>query len=157
MIYLKRSIHHSHVIIALPKKEDIMSDVNVHEKLSERLDKFPQRTKDMHRIIQISMFVVVMIICSALEPPLKAQDNENYYCYLVAYSKDVGVEAWENDRLGNKGQLIWRGIIREGQSQKIYSRFGRIRYASDIYTDSKWATSGDVNRWCDSGNTIGVP
>jgi len=134
-----------------------MSDVNVNEKFRERLDMFPQRRKGMHRIIQISMFVVIMIICSALESPLKAQNNVNYYCYLVANSKDVGVEAWENDRLGNKGQLIWRGIIKEGQRQKIYSRFGRIRYASDIYIDSNRATSGDVNRWCDSGNTIGIP
>ncbi len=111
----------------------------------------------MHRIVQISILVVVLIICSAMQSPLKAQEIENYYCYLVANTVDVGVEVWENDRLGNKGQLIWRGIIRQGQRQRIYSRFGRIRYASNIYMDRKWATSGDANRWCDSGGTIGVP
>ena len=103
------------------------------------------------------MFVVVVIICAAGPSPLHAQENVDYHCYLVAKTVDVGVEVWENDRLGNKGQLIWRGIIRQGQRQKIYSRFGRIRYASNIYMDRKWATSGDVNRWCDSGSTIGVP
>ena len=111
----------------------------------------------MHRIVQISILVVFLIVCSAMQSPLKAQENENYYCYLVANTVDVGVEVWENDRLGNKGQLIWRGVIRQGQKQRIYSRFGRIRYASNVYRDTKWATSGDVNRWCDSGGTIGVP
>jgi hypothetical protein len=110
----------------------------------------------MHRIIKSSMFAVVVIICLAVQSPLIAQESD-YHCYLVANTVDVGVEVWENDRLGNKGQLIWRGIIRQGQKQKIYSRFGRIRYASNVYMDTKWATSGDVNRWCDSGSTIGVP
>ena len=102
------------------------------------------------------MVVALVIICSAAAAPLKAEEND-YYCYLVASTVDVGLEVWENDRLGNKGQLIWRGMIRQGQRQKIYTRYGRIRYASNIYKDTKWATSGDVNRWCDSGSTIGVP
>ena len=110
----------------------------------------------MRRIIQISMLLIVLIFGAAALSPLKAE-NSNYYCYLVANTVDVGIEVWENDKLGNKGQLIWKGMIKQGQRQKIYTRFGRIRYASNVYKDPKWATSGDVNRWCDSGKTIGVP
>ena len=110
----------------------------------------------MHRKIQISMFLIFLIFCSAALSPLKAEASD-LYCYLVANTVDVRVEVWENDRQGNKGQLIWRGTIRQGQRQKINTRFGRIRYASTVYQNTTNATSGDVNRWCERGSTIGVP
>lgn len=100
--------------------------------------------------------VVFVILCSAVVSPLKA-DVRDLYCYLEATTVDVSVEVWDNDRRGNKGQLIWRGIIKQGQRQRINTRYGRIRYASKVYLDTSNATSGDTNRWCEEGGTIGVP
>jgi hypothetical protein len=110
----------------------------------------------MHRVIKVSIFVIFTILLSAIVSPLKA-DRRDLYCYLEATTVDVRVEVWEEDRQGNKGQLIWRGIVRQGTRQRINTRTGGIRYASSTYIDTNNATSGDESRWCEEGSTVGVP
>ncbi len=110
----------------------------------------------MHRIIKVSMFVIFVILFSAIVSPLKA-DVRDLYCYLEATTVNAKVEVWENDRQGNKGPLIWRGIVKQGHRQRINTRFGRIRYSSTVNIDKNDALSGDQSRWCESGSTIGVP
>jgi len=110
----------------------------------------------MHRVIKVSIFVIFTILLSAMVSPLKA-DRRELYCYLEATTVDVRVEVWEEDRQGNKGRLIWRGIVRQGKRQRINTRTGGIRLASSIYIDTNNALSGDNSRWCEEGSTVGVP
>ena len=110
----------------------------------------------MHRIIKVSIFVIFVILFSAMVAPLKA-DVRDLYCYLEATTVDVRVKVWEEDRQGNKGPLIWQGIVKQGQRQRINTRFGRIRFSSTIYIDTNHALSGDNSRWCEEGTTVGVP
>ena len=110
----------------------------------------------MQRTIQITLIAIVVILGSAIVSPLKA-DIKDLYCYLEATTVDVKLAVWEEDRLGNKGQLIWRGIIKQGHRQRINTRTGGIRYSSTTYIDKNDALSGDTSRWCEEGATVGVP
>ena len=110
----------------------------------------------MYRIGKISLLVLLAIVFSAVISPLQA-DVRDLYCFLQANTTDVRVEVWEEDRRGNKGQLIWRGIVRPGKRQRINSRTGNIRYASSVYVKTNEPLSGDDSRTCEEGITIGVP
>ena len=110
----------------------------------------------MPRVIKVSMFVIFVILFSAIVSPLKA-DRRDLFCFLQATTVDVKVVVWEEDRQGNKGPLIWRGIVRQGKRQRINTRTGGIRYSSTVYIDTNDALSGDTSRWCEEGSTVGVP
>jgi hypothetical protein len=110
----------------------------------------------MHRIIKVSMFVIFVILFSAMVSPLKA-DRRDLFCYLEATTVDVKVVVWEKDRQGNKGPLIWQGIVKPGHRQRINTRTGEIRVSSSIYVGTNDALSGDISRGCEEGSTVGVP
>ncbi len=110
----------------------------------------------MHRIIRLSALVLFMALFLATAVPAKA-DRRDLYCYLQAATVDVRVEVWEEDRRGNKGQVIWRGLIEKGTKQRINTRTGGIRYGTTIYVDTNESPSGDTSRWCEEGLTIAVP
>ena len=110
----------------------------------------------MHRVIKVSLFVILTILISAIVSPLHA-DRIDMYCYLEAITVDVRVEVWEEDRRGNKGRLIWRGIVKKGTRQRINTRTGGIRYARTIYVDTNEPLGGDTSRWCEAGANIAVP
>ncbi len=102
------------------------------------------------------MFVIFAILFSAIVSPLKA-DRRDLYCYLNAVTVDVRVEVWEEDRRGNKGPLLWKGIVRQGKKRRINTRTGGIRVSSTTHIDTNSPLSGDTSRWCDGGSTVGVP
>ena len=110
----------------------------------------------MIRMMKVSVLVIFVILVTATISPLRA-DRLDLYCYLEAATVDVRVEVWEEDRRGNKGPLLWKGIIKQGQRKRINTRTGGIRLASSINVDSNEALSGDNSRWCDSGATLGLP
>ena len=110
----------------------------------------------MHRIMKVSTLAIFVILFSAIVSPLKA-DRIDLYCYLEASTVDVRVEVWEEDRQGNKGPLLWKGIVKQGQRKRINTRTGGIRLASTVYVDTNDALSGDNSRWCESGATVGLP
>ena len=110
----------------------------------------------MHQVIRISAFVIFAILISAIISPVHA-DRQDLYCYLQAINTPTKVEVWEEDRGGNKGQLIWRGIVQPGSRQRINPRTGNLRYASTVYLDTNAPLSGDVSRSCEEGGTIAVP
>ena len=109
----------------------------------------------MHRMFKVSTLILFIIILSAFISPLKA-DVRDLYCYLEA-NVDVKVEVWSQDNLGNKGQRLWKGFIKQGDRQLIRTRYGRIRYASSVDMEDNEPLSGDRHRWCEEGETIGVP
>jgi hypothetical protein len=100
--------------------------------------------------------VVFVILFSALVSPVKA-DRRDLFCYLEATTVDVRVEVWEGDRQGNKGPLIWQGIVRPGKKQRINTRTGGIRFSGTTDVGTNNALSGDTSRWCEEGSTVGVP
>lgn len=110
----------------------------------------------MHRVIKVSIFVIFTILLSAIVSPLKA-DRRDLFCYLEATTVDVRAVVWEEDRQGNKGPLLWQGIVRQGTRQRINTRTGGIRVSSSTYIDTNNALSGDNSRWCQEGSTVGVP
>jgi len=110
----------------------------------------------MHRAAKVTMFVILTILISAVISPLKA-DRKDLHCYIQANTVDVRVEVWEEDRRGNKGPLLWKGIVRKGQRKRINTRTGGIRVSSTTYIDTNSPLSGDTSRWCDEGSRVGVP
>jgi hypothetical protein len=109
----------------------------------------------MQRKFKRLTFVVFLVLFSAVVSPLKA-DVKDSYCYLEA-TVDVNVEVWDQDQRGNKRRLIWKGLIRKNKRQLIRARYGQIRYASTVSIDKNDPLSGDRRRWCEDGQTIGVP
>ena len=110
----------------------------------------------MLRIIKVALFVIFVVLFSAIVSPLRA-DRRDLHCYLEATTVDVKVVVWEEDRQGNKGSLIWQGIVKPGKRQRINTRTGGIRVSSSTYIGTNNALSGDNSRWCDEGSTVGVP
>ncbi|KGM43459.1 hypothetical protein JY97_07110 [Alkalispirochaeta odontotermitis] len=102
------------------------------------------------------MFVILVTLFSASISPLKA-DRKDLHCYIQATRVDVRVEVWQEDRRGNKGPLLWKGIVRKGQRKRINTRTGGIRVSSTTYIDKNSPLSGDTSRWCEEGSRVGVP
>jgi hypothetical protein len=78
------------------------------------------------------------------------------YCYLEA-STDVMVVVWNLDDMGNKGAVLWKGVLKQGERKFIRTFDGKIRYSSTKDYEDKGPLEGDRDRWCGSGETIGVP
>lgn len=110
----------------------------------------------MYRLGRVLMLAFLLSLFFAAISPLHA-DVRDLYCYLQASTVDVKVAVWEEDRQGNKRQLIWRGIVKPGKRQKINSRAGNIRFSSSVYVGTDDPLSGDTGRTCEEGITIGVP
>lgn len=110
----------------------------------------------MHRIIKVAVFGIFVILFSSVVSPVNA-DRRDLFCFLEASAVDVKVKVWEEDRRGNKGRLIWVGIVKQGQRQRINTRTGGVRFSSSTYVGTKDALSGDNSRWCEEGSTVGVP
>ena len=110
----------------------------------------------MQRIIYVSVLVIFLILISAIVSPLKA-DERDLYCFLQSITQDVAAKVWEEDRQGNKGPLIWQGIVKQDKRQRINTRTGAVRVSTNVYVGQNNAYSGDVSRWCEEGGTIGVP
>ena len=73
------------------------------------------------------IFTLLLLISYHSSAPLIANADEND-CILKA-SVDVIVEVWNADDEGNKGQRIWKGLIKQGEQKHIKSQHGQIRYA----------------------------
>ena len=110
----------------------------------------------MYRLFKVFLSAAVLIPVLTAVSPLRA-DVLDMYCYLEASNVDVFVIVWEEDRMGNKGNQIWQGIIKKGTRVKIQNRFGSIRYSSTTYIGKRDALSGDTSRWCSDATTVGVP
>ena len=110
----------------------------------------------MHRIVKVSILVILIVSFSAVVSPVHA-DSRDLFCYLEATTVDVRVVVWEEDRRGNKGPLIWQGIVKSGHRQRVNTRTGGIRVSSSTDVGTNHALSGDTSRWCDEGSTVGVP
>jgi hypothetical protein len=122
----------------------------------------PQKTVDfekgnlMRRISRIKLIVLFTMMSVGFFSILKA-DAEEGTCVLETSNQDVFVIVWDQDDEGNKGRQIWQGRINQGGSAKITAPHARIRYSYNDQPDEDQPLSGDVNRSCNSGETILVP
>ena len=107
----------------------------------------------MKEIIRLLTTLFLVIIVTAFISVAEADET----CYLEARHTDVRVEVWDLDKRGNKGQLIWKGVIKKGQRKLIRTSDGHLRYGSTTYIEKNTLLSGDRGRWCSDGNIIGVP
>ena len=55
--------------------------------------------------------------------------EEDTYCYLQA-ATDVMVVVWNADNRGNKGYLLWKGVLKQGERKLIRTFDGKIRVAT---------------------------
>ena len=110
----------------------------------------------MFQTFKLMLLAAVLIAVFVSFSPVQA-DVMDQYCYLEASNVDAYVVVWREDRQGNKGREIWKGVVKQGQRVKINAPSGGIRYSSTIYTKTQDALSGDQSRWCENGATIGVP
>ena len=109
----------------------------------------------MKKSIFIVIFAVLMLLSYFGIDPLIANAGEND-CILEA-SVDVLVEVWNVDDEGNKGYRLWMGVLKQGEQKSITSHQGQIRYAYTTNLGENEPLSGDIDRSCENGNTIGVP
>ena len=110
----------------------------------------------MKKFKSLVIFVFLMMFSALSLYPLIANAGEND-CVLQA-SVDVIVQVWDADDQGNKGNTIWKGLIKQGEKKPIKSRYGQIRYSSSTYVnEDDPPLSGDYDRPCNDGLTIGVP
>jgi hypothetical protein len=109
----------------------------------------------MKKIFRIVFIILFTVISAGFLSILKANAEEGT-CVLEA-NKDVFVIVWDQDDEGNKGRQIWQGRINQGKTVKITAPHAQIRYSYNDQPDEDQPLSGDVDRWCNSDETILVP
>jgi hypothetical protein len=70
---------------------------------------------------------------------------------------DVFVAVWNVDDGGNKGYLIWKGVVKPGKPKLIRTFYGQMRISTTTDYKDNAPLEGDDDRWCNDGKTIGVP
>ena len=100
------------------------------------------------------VFVFILISVRFLSTAQAAEDDT--YCYLEA-STDVMVVVWNQDDRGNKGYLLWKGVLKQGDRKLIRTFDGKMRSATTKDYEDNAPLEGDRDRWCNDGKSIGVP
>lgn len=102
------------------------------------------------------IFVILFAVLSAGFLLISKAGAEEGTCVLEA-NQDVFVMIWDQDDEGNKGRQIWQGRINQGKSVKITAPHAQIRYSYNDQPDEDQPLTGDVDRSCNSNETILVP
>ncbi len=108
------------------------------------------------RITKGIFLLAVLILISAGFLSTTQAAEEDTYCYLQA-ATDVMVVVWNADNRGNKGYLLWKGVLKQGERKLIRTFDGKIRVATTKAYAKNAPLEGDRSRWCNGGKTIGVP
>ena len=108
--------------------------------------------KKIRRLIILAF--MISITAGFLSTAQAAEDDT--HCYLEA-SVDVFVAVWNLDDEGNKGYLIWKGVVKPNKPKLIRTFSGQMRIATTTDYEDNAPLEGDVDRWCNDGQTIGVP
>ncbi len=104
---------------------------------------------------RITLLAFLIFISAGLLTTAQAAEDDTY-CYLEA-STDVMVVVWNQDDLGNKGYLLWKGVLKRGDRKLIRTFDGKIRVATTKDYEDNAPLEGDRTRWCNGGKAIGVP
>jgi hypothetical protein len=84
-------------------------------------------------------------------------DTEEGACYLEAAQGDVYVKAFDLDRNGNMGPLIWQGRIQQGQTARIRTAHAYFRYYYNLQPDVDQPLSGGLDKACDDLDVVSIP
>ena len=103
----------------------------------------------------ISLLAFLILISAGLLSTAQAAEDDTY-CYLEA-STDVMVVVWNLDDRGNKGYLLWKGVLKQGDRKLIRTFDGKVRVATTKDYEDNGPLEGDRDRWCNGGQSIGVP
>ena len=108
------------------------------------------------KIMKRSILLAFLILVAAgfLSTTQAAEDDTT--CYLEA-SVDVFVAVWNVDDEGNKGYLLWKGVVKPGTPKLIRTFSGQMRISTTTDYKDNAPLEGDNDRWCNGGKTIGVP
>ena len=101
-------------------------------------------------------FLAFLIIISAGFLSSTQAAEEDTYCYLQA-GTDVMVVVWNLDDMGNKGYVLWKGVLKRGDRKLIRTFDGKMRIATTKDYEDNGPLEGDRDRWCNGGKIIGVP
>ena len=115
-----------------------------------------EKGNKMRKICRI-VFILFFAVMSAGFLSIPQAEAEEGSCYLKASNTDVFIIVFDMDRDGNQGHQIWQGRINQGESVKITAPHARFRYDYNSQPDEDQPLSGDVDRSCNSGETILVP
>ena len=100
--------------------------------------------------------VLLIVLLFSIDAP--AGHNS---CRIKAVNDDVRLRVFDRDQDGNpiregfNDGEIWRGVLKNGESKKIKSSFGRINYSFRSLREPR-AYGGNFNT-CFHGETIRVP
>ncbi len=114
-----------------------------------------EKGNDMSSLYRCMLIILFTVVSAGLLSLPKA-DAEEGTCILEA-GKDVFVIVWDLGEDGAKRRQIWQGRINQGETAKITAPHARIRYSYNDQPDEDQPLSGDVERWCNSDETILVP
>ena len=101
------------------------------------------------------LLALVMLIAAGYPATAGAAEDDTS-CYLEA-SVDVFVAVWNVDDEGNKGYLLWKGVVKPGKPKLIRTFDGKMRISTTTDYKDNAPLEGDDDRWCNDGQTIGVP
>ena len=121
----------------------------------KRLGAFILKECAMKTIFQLSVLACLILILTGFPSNSEADEKDNA-CYIKA-SQDVRIEVHNLDLEGNKGYLIWKGVIKEGKQKLIQTSEGRLRYSYTTYVHKNEPLEGDIDHPCNNGRTFGVP
>jgi hypothetical protein len=109
----------------------------------------------MKKIKRIIILAFLISITAGFLSTTQAAEDDNY-CYLEA-SVDVFVAVWHLDDDGNRGYLIWEGVVKPGKPKLIRTFSGQMRIATTTDYKDNAPLEGDDDRWCNGGASIEVP
>ena len=104
----------------------------------------------MIRLFSISA-LAIMLTGFFLIPAVSADDMS---CWIEAGDADAYLTVWDLDADGNQLAKIWEGLIEQGTRKKMMTSNGRIRYFTNIGSQS---SSAGVDGTCRNAETISVP
>ena len=108
--------------------------------------------KLFYRILSILLMVGILSILL----PAKAISEENS-CYLQTNFTELHIIVYEVYPSETVGELIWKGIIKEGQRITIKSNYGRFFYEYSQDTESVNSMVRGIVHWCSNGAIVDVP
>ena len=108
------------------------------------------------RLIYRILSVMLMVSIFSILLPVKAISEENS-CYLQSNFAELHIIVYDVDPSETIGNLIWKGIIKEGQRINIKSNFGRFFYEYSKDTEPINSMVTGFVRWCKNNETVDVP
>lgn len=104
----------------------------------------------MYRLFSIIVFAI-MTSGFLVTPAVSADDMS---CWLEATDSEIYLTVWDLDGEGSELVKIWEGLLAPGNKHKLVTSNGKIRYYTNISSES---SSAGVDKICRNANSISLP